>query len=464
MKHLLLIFTSFLCIEATYSEDQIAANLECKTDWLKAGTIKKMMDASVIALDEIWWNNRKASKVCQEFVGIAMSTGSPERGSFKQVQARLNAIYNSKDADKSHQFLRAFPDLYYFLLANRKEMKETFPVGKLQEFDGLILGDVHVENFGLIKSGSGTNVKFKFSVNDFDEVGQGPYYSDVLRLLTSAKMAEKDLDPKVVKDHMKCLLKAYTAGMKGKTKNKKEDKCAVGKMEEENENSMYPYSKNMLSAEEDAKKEYLESFVKIPDLSKMKDSCDDYTLLSNRNEMFTPDVPGSFVPIYTGSKKRCKVSGGSGLLSRTQYVVKGPQNKLIEVKTIAVNSAVAHYSKDDNKDHAGQMSKALTLYGLDKDIKIEGSNPQFIIREKDGGNVSYKPYKKDKEDRAKRMLRDQFYVLGEMHKKSMELESSTTSKKYLEKFDDLKTKEWSTSTKSIETEIFKYFNACSSSS
>jgi len=49
--------------------------------------------------------------------------------------------------------------------------------------DGLIVGDLHLENFGIYRGASGT---LCFDVNDFDDVGFGPLDLDLKRLCTSA--------------------------------------------------------------------------------------------------------------------------------------------------------------------------------------------------------------------------------------------------------------------------------------
>jgi len=51
--------------------------------------------------------------------------------------------------------------------------------------EGLIVGDLHLENFGVYRGASGALV---FDVNDFDDVGVGPLDLDVKRLCTSAML------------------------------------------------------------------------------------------------------------------------------------------------------------------------------------------------------------------------------------------------------------------------------------
>jgi hypothetical protein len=62
-------------------------------------------------------------------------------------------------------------------------LQERVPLAKSATPEGLIVGDLHLENFGVYRGANGTLV---FDVNDFDDVGQGPLDLDLKRLCTSA--------------------------------------------------------------------------------------------------------------------------------------------------------------------------------------------------------------------------------------------------------------------------------------
>src|SRR2546428_11572105 len=51
--------------------------------------------------------------------------------------------------------------------------------------EGLVVGDLHLENFGTYRGASG---ELCFDVNDFDEVAPGPLDLDLKRLCTSAML------------------------------------------------------------------------------------------------------------------------------------------------------------------------------------------------------------------------------------------------------------------------------------
>ena len=62
-------------------------------------------------------------------------------------------------------------------------LKARVPHAAAQAPEGLIVGDLHLENFGVYRGASGALV---YDVNDFDDVGAGPLDFDLKRLCTSA--------------------------------------------------------------------------------------------------------------------------------------------------------------------------------------------------------------------------------------------------------------------------------------
>ena len=62
-------------------------------------------------------------------------------------------------------------------------LKARVPLAQAAAPEGLIVGDLHLENFGIYRGASGAMV---FDVNDFDDVGHSPLDFDLKRLCTSA--------------------------------------------------------------------------------------------------------------------------------------------------------------------------------------------------------------------------------------------------------------------------------------
>jgi hypothetical protein len=70
-----------------------------------------------------------------------------------------------------------------FHLMTRDLLQARVPGAAQAAPDGLIVGDLHLENFGVYR---GTGGALCFDVNDFDDVGYGPIDLDLKRLCTSA--------------------------------------------------------------------------------------------------------------------------------------------------------------------------------------------------------------------------------------------------------------------------------------
>ena len=72
-----------------------------------------------------------------------------------------------------------------FHLMARDLLQQRVPLAQALAPEGLIVGDLHLENFGAYRGSSGQRC---FDVNDFDDVGFGPVDLDLKRLCTSAML------------------------------------------------------------------------------------------------------------------------------------------------------------------------------------------------------------------------------------------------------------------------------------
>jgi len=104
-----------------------------------------------------------------------------------------------------HLFYRSFPPLFYKMAADLKWEKQFKSVSNTVS---VMAGDSHMENYGLRFYQN----ELRLSVNDFDDVTQGPVFLDVLRLFGSANLAGVDVDEKLIED----VLKSYRKGLKAK--------------------------------------------------------------------------------------------------------------------------------------------------------------------------------------------------------------------------------------------------------
>ncbi len=104
-------------------------------------------------------------------------------------------------------FLRGTAPFFFALLRGRGEVSGLdVPAAKGK---GWIVGDAHLENFGLFRTESGKDVRF--DLNDFDEVTVGPHRWDVLRLLTSTLLVDA-LPPSQAVPLARAALAGYLAG------------------------------------------------------------------------------------------------------------------------------------------------------------------------------------------------------------------------------------------------------------
>lgn len=94
---------------------------------------------------------------------------------------RLFSLKLARMSASSFAFLRGSAPLFYELVA-----KNPYLLGTGDD-EGWIVGDLHLENFGAFRTGSGDDVTF--DVNDFDDAARGPRRLDLLRLTTSALLA-----------------------------------------------------------------------------------------------------------------------------------------------------------------------------------------------------------------------------------------------------------------------------------
>src|SRR3954447_20768636 len=92
-----------------------------------------------------------------------------------------NIAVNHRELKKKHKAMRK--NDFQFLRATFYRWAEQFPAQLPALADAPtvpMVGDVHVENFGLWRDVEGRLV---WGVNDFDEAARGPYTNDLVRLL-----------------------------------------------------------------------------------------------------------------------------------------------------------------------------------------------------------------------------------------------------------------------------------------
>jgi hypothetical protein len=113
-----------------------------------------------------------------------------------------------QDLDLKHQQMRSAP--FPFLRATYYRWAQTWKEasgGAARAPLVLAVGDLHVENFGTWRDIEGRLI---WGINDFDETCRVPYTNDLVRLATSALLAEVHCEEK---DAAAAILKGYADGV-----------------------------------------------------------------------------------------------------------------------------------------------------------------------------------------------------------------------------------------------------------
>src|SRR6267378_2883078 len=121
--------------------------------------------------------------VLAEIVAYNRPGLGPEAQTAEALRRKLAAL-----ASTPFQFFRG---TFHLMADDLFKSRVSLAQGAAPE--GLIVGDLHLENFGVYRGQSGALV---FDVNDFDDVGFGPIDLDLRRLCTSALLLP-DVAPEV---------------------------------------------------------------------------------------------------------------------------------------------------------------------------------------------------------------------------------------------------------------------------
>ena len=120
------------------------------------------------------------------FMSIVQSAANYEAW----LRSQLKDEFVEKDLKRKHQKMADGP--FPFLRATYWRWAETI-LAICPELAGavqvLAVGDIHVENFGTWRDADGRLV---WGVNDFDEAAEMPYAIDMVRLATSAALADEE--------------------------------------------------------------------------------------------------------------------------------------------------------------------------------------------------------------------------------------------------------------------------------
>jgi hypothetical protein len=311
----------------------------------------------------------------------------------EQTKAFLkNRIEVNKDF---HSFFRAFAPLFYKELRDDKEIQKLFL--PLKKYQGIIAGDLHLENFGFIVDDKG---KVFFNLNDFDDVTEGMLFQDLARHFLSAKIVDKDMS-------WHKFFKSYRHGLNSDPHSYS---YYVEKGIEDVTDETEKVLKTYISSDEPLK------FIKRKTPSRDIEA-DELTILKKALKDNFPkfEMHDQYV--------RIKEDGGSAGLIRFQVLGrKKPQDQIqwFDIK----ESAVSGYDKANetnvpfekriaalkDKIYSNRMDKSITILDI-------GGHP-YSFRAVDQFATSIK-LSDIPEDDYSDIIQDQAYVIGRMHRQSL---------------------------------------------
>lgn len=183
----------------------LTGNLFAKNEKACTGStkIKDLAREVGSILENVEEENPIVKGSCEDFIENHLQKfegNAGERNSKNLIKLRLEKIFSQASNyvppnDALHMFYRAWPNAFYSILAEEKNDAES-PVSELLKafpLEGLIPGDVHVENYSFFtrEDKDSGDPELEVKINDFDESGYGPYVSDLIRLMGSMDMADK---------------------------------------------------------------------------------------------------------------------------------------------------------------------------------------------------------------------------------------------------------------------------------
>jgi hypothetical protein len=300
--------------------------------------------------------------------------------SLERIESRIAATKGDP-----HKFYRSFPPLYFKIL---EDLGIEGEFAELYKVKGVIGGDVHVENFGVRKFKG----ELKLLINDFDDITEGPVFADVLRLLTSMKLAGANVD----KDFVKGFLVRYQEGLSGAPEN---------------------YS--------NATKKFFKESEEAPRLNPKKASIKTKKFLEKREPAFdmTDDEIKNWkslmkdVGVVVDQYKYVKESGGSGGLDRFELLVELKSGELVwlEAKhwdTAGYNAAISGKAPST----ATRLKHVLKYDQPEIPISVKQYDKKpFLIREINDSHVGLTIDDFNKKDLVQ-VYYDEAYALGYFHR------------------------------------------------
>jgi hypothetical protein len=359
----------------------------------------------------------------------------------KKITNALRDLYphHSKDmiltrvdhAKDTHKFIRGFIPYYYDVAW---DLRKELPVHKkMKNTTGHVVGDAHVENFGFMINNDG---KPLLALNDFDDVAEAPLYLDVLRLSQSASYMDDVKQAKVLAAYKKGLTEApYEFS---NFINKLKEKAIAGGI---NCKAEYASTKDGLKFTVKGEPNFVTSQSEMKNIEKVL------------KDKFGPKA------LMHDSYKTMKESGGSAYGSRFHILAEFDGNvHFIEFKEVFESGVVSQFAKTVPNDQRILTSRNVFL-GNNFDQKldvIKVEDKMYQLRFKSEGNKSIDFGKiKDKKEIHK-VIEDEFFVLGQLHRKSLD-NSPEKIQSYMKDLNSVSMDDWKESIDLMKQKMKKAF-------
>jgi len=324
------------------------------------------------------------------------------------------------------EFMRAFPAFYWWNLQALKSKSHLIP---LLSHQGVIFGDVHLENFGTLVD---RDAQVKPFINDFDDITSGPFVLDTLRLFLSLELSQKIGSAEI---NQYDWWKYYAAGIQGeKFKSPLVDEIIKKAAKESTdiddeitqENGHLRFSERRDDSRDLTEKEKLS----IRQWSQ---------IISDEYQLDQLELEDSYA--------RQKFSGGSGGLVRYYNLYKDRKTFFVfEIKPL-VRPSPDYFSKKTYSaiNRSNQLNEYLKKLKQDNLVNISRNRGAKAsqLRMKIKGEKEINPLKKDKKqsdyysyEEKIELIRFQFNLIGNVHGEQM---NSKDKEKYLAEIENQKT-------------------------
>jgi hypothetical protein len=347
-------------------------------------------------------------------------------------QSKKMIVTRIENAKNKHMFMRAFIPYYY---EEAFALKETLPVyNKMKNHVGQIVGDAHVGNFGYMVNNQGKSI---LVLNDFDDVAEAPLFLDIMRLSQSASYVDEFQQAK--------LLEAYRKGVSG---------------------SSYEFSDFIKKLGAKAQKGGNQSKAEFTTTA----NGPRFAIKAEPSKAITKEVETSLKTVLTekfGKNTKLhdayltmKESGGSAFGTRYHALMEvDGEMHFVEFKEIMDGGVVSSWLPKKVTNEERILKARKTFLGNEFDQKldvVEVEGKSFQLRFKAEGNKSI-DVKKALDTELPGIIEDEFFVLGQLHRKSLGNNPAQVSE-YLSDFDRVTAAEWEESVKLMKQKIKKAYD------